>query len=112
MMKPSGLTGYGKPAADFLRRKSRWLIAPFPEHVARRKEVSSEITRQQKLAGVVLGTDSRPLSSHKAEVARATGIPRSTITNVLSGRRQISKENVIRLAAYFHVDPGVFLPEG
>ena len=48
----------------------------------------------------------------KAEVARATEIPRSTITNVLSGRRQISKENVIRLAAYFHVDPGVFLPEG
>jgi len=48
----------------------------------------------------------------KAEVARATGIPRSTITNVLSGRRQISKENVIRLATYFHVDPSVFLPEG
>ncbi len=48
----------------------------------------------------------------RAEVARATGIPRSTITNVLSGRRQISKENVIRLATYFHVDPGVFLPKG
>lgn len=47
----------------------------------------------------------------KAEVARATGIPRSTITNVLSGRRQISKENVTKLAAYFHVDPSVFLPE-
>jgi HTH-type transcriptional regulator/antitoxin HigA len=48
----------------------------------------------------------------KAEVARATGIPRSTITNVISGRRQISKENVMRLATYFHVDPSVFLPEG
>ena len=48
----------------------------------------------------------------RADVARATGIPRSTITNVLSGRRQISKENVTRLANYFHVDPGVFLPEG
>ena len=48
----------------------------------------------------------------RAEVARATGIPRSTITNVLSGRRQISKENVTRLATYFHVDPRVFLPEG
>lgn len=47
----------------------------------------------------------------KAGVARATGIPRSTITNVLSGRRQISKENVTKLAAYFHVDPSVFLPE-
>ena len=48
----------------------------------------------------------------RAEVARAIGIPRSTITNVLSGRRQISKENVTRLAAYFRVDPSVFLPEG
>ena len=48
----------------------------------------------------------------RAEVARATGIPRSTITNVLNGRRQISKENVTRLANYFHVDPSVFLPEG
>jgi HTH-type transcriptional regulator / antitoxin HigA len=47
----------------------------------------------------------------RAEVGRATGIPRSTITNVLSGRRQISKENVTRLATYFHVDPSVFLPE-
>jgi HTH-type transcriptional regulator/antitoxin HigA len=48
----------------------------------------------------------------RAEVARATGIPRSTITNVLTGRRQISKENVARLANYFHVDPSVFLPKG
>jgi HTH-type transcriptional regulator/antitoxin HigA len=47
----------------------------------------------------------------KAEVAQATGIPRSTITNVLSGRRQISKDNISRLARYFCVDPGVFLPE-
>ena len=47
----------------------------------------------------------------KAEVARATGIPRSTITNVLCGRRQISKDNVSKLAGYFCVDPAVFLPE-
>lgn len=48
----------------------------------------------------------------RAEVARATGIPRSTVSNVISGRRQISKENVRRLARYFHVDPSVFLPAG
>ncbi len=51
--------------------------------------------------------DAKPVT--KAAVARATGIPRSTITNVVSGRRQISKENVIKLATYFHVDPSVFL---
>jgi len=48
----------------------------------------------------------------RAAVSRATGIPRSTITNVLAVRRQISKENITRLASYFHVDPTVFLPEG
>ena len=48
----------------------------------------------------------------RAEVVRATGIPRSTITNVFSGRRQISKEKMTRLTIYFHVDSSVFLPEG
>ena len=47
----------------------------------------------------------------KADVARAAGIPRSAITNVLAGRRQISKDNVSKLARYFCVDPTVFLPE-
>ena len=48
----------------------------------------------------------------RAKVSRATGIPASTITNVLSGRRQISRGNVTKLATYFRVDPSVFLPEG
>jgi HTH-type transcriptional regulator/antitoxin HigA len=47
----------------------------------------------------------------KAEVARTTGIPRSTITNVLSGRRQITKDNASKLAGYFSVAPAVFFPE-
>ncbi len=48
----------------------------------------------------------------RAEVARATKIPPSTITNVLSGRRQISKENMTKFATYFRVAPSVFLPTG
>lgn len=36
----------------------------------------------------------------------------STITNVLSGRRQISKENITKLATYFRVAPSVFLSTG
>ena len=45
----------------------------------------------------------------QAEVARATGIPRSTISAVLSGRRQISKANVVKLADYFNVPSALFL---
>jgi len=41
------------------------------------------------------------------EFARETEIPRSTITNVLSGRHQFSNDNVTRLAKFFYVDPSL-----
>ena len=50
--------------------------------------------------------ESRRLS--RAELARATGIPRSTITNILTGRRELSKANIRVLARYFGVSPLAF----
>ncbi len=47
----------------------------------------------------------------RAEVARATSIPRSTITNILNGTRGISKANALRLADFFHVARTAFLGE-
>ena len=44
-----------------------------------------------------------------AEVAAATGIPRSTITNVIAGRRKLSTANVALLARYFDVPAGDFI---
>jgi HTH-type transcriptional regulator/antitoxin HigA len=44
-----------------------------------------------------------------AEVARATGIPRQTITNIVNGDRGISKANAVKLAKYFQATPGLFL---
>ncbi len=49
-------------------------------------------------------------NASQADLARATGIPRSTISAILAGRRQISKTNVNTLAAYFGVSPIVFMP--
>lgn len=46
-----------------------------------------------------------------AAVARATGIARSLITDVLAGRRKISMANVAKLADYFNVSPAVFIAE-
>ena len=46
----------------------------------------------------------------KAETARATGIPRATITSAIAGNRGISKANAVALASFFHVSPAVFLP--
>jgi HTH-type transcriptional regulator / antitoxin HigA len=45
----------------------------------------------------------------QAELARQTGVPRSTISEVLKGKRSISVENAYRLAKYFHVEPTLFL---
>jgi HTH-type transcriptional regulator/antitoxin HigA len=53
--------------------------------------------------------ESRGIS--RAELARATGIPRSTVTNVLRGKRELSKANVRELARHFGVSPMAFLAE-
>ena len=45
----------------------------------------------------------------QAEVARKTSIPRSTISAILAGRREISKTNMTKLAHFFYVSPAVFL---
>ena len=45
----------------------------------------------------------------QADFARAIGIPRSTISEVLKGKRSISVENAYRLAEYFHAEPSLFL---
>ena len=45
----------------------------------------------------------------QAEFARSIGIPRSTISEVLNGKRSVSVENAFRLAEYFHVEPTLFL---
>ncbi len=44
-----------------------------------------------------------------AEVARQSSIPRSTISNVLAGRRALSTANIASLAVYFNVSPAVFI---
>jgi len=45
----------------------------------------------------------------QSDVAKASGIPRSTISDILAGRRQISRANIAKLAAYFAVSPAVFI---
>jgi HTH-type transcriptional regulator / antitoxin HigA len=47
----------------------------------------------------------------QAEIARATGITESRISEVLSGKRQLTRGQIEKLAAYFHLSPAVFLAE-
>src|SRR5439155_22026723 len=46
---------------------------------------------------------------NQTEVAQATGIANSTISAVLKGTRQLTREHIGQLAIFFHVDPGVFI---
>lgn len=45
----------------------------------------------------------------QADVARATGIPRSTINDILADRRAVSVENAFRLGKMFAVEATCFL---
>jgi HTH-type transcriptional regulator/antitoxin HigA len=40
----------------------------------------------------------------QAELHRATGIPKSTISEVLAGKKPFSRQMIRKLAAYFQVD--------
>jgi HTH-type transcriptional regulator / antitoxin HigA len=42
------------------------------------------------------------------DVAGATGIIYSTISSVLAGRRELTRDQIGELADYFHIDPGSF----
>ena len=48
----------------------------------------------------------------QAEVARATGIREARISEVLCGKRKLTRTQITKLAAYFRVSPAVFLPAG
>jgi HTH-type transcriptional regulator / antitoxin HigA len=45
----------------------------------------------------------------QAQTANMAGIAESTISAVLSGKRQLTRNQIEKLAAYFHVSPGLFL---
>lgn len=47
----------------------------------------------------------------QSQLARETGIPQSTISNVLRGARRLTRDQVETFAKYFHVGPGAFLPK-
>lgn len=44
-----------------------------------------------------------------AQVAKDTGIPQATLSNVLAGRRGISKANAVKLGKYFNLPASAFL---
>jgi len=54
-------------------------------------------------------TESNKLSQNK--LAKKVGIPQSTISELLSGTKQMNVSHMIRLSAVFGVEPAVFMPK-
>ena len=46
----------------------------------------------------------------QAEVARATGIPITSLSEMVRGKRGIGPEHATAIATYFNLNPAVFLP--
>ena len=99
---------------EHLMRKSRRtraeddmieLLATLIEQYEQRKGHNDPVlSPREKLAGLI-----EARGSTAAEVARDTDIPPSTISEVLSGKRTISKSNAVRLAKYFDCALEVFI---
>lgn len=47
----------------------------------------------------------------QSDIAKAIGAPRSRISEYLSGKRDLSKAQIVRLADRFKVSPALFLPK-
>jgi HTH-type transcriptional regulator / antitoxin HigA len=45
----------------------------------------------------------------QATVAAEAGLPESTLSEVLLGRRRLNTRHIGILARYFHIDPGIFV---
>jgi HTH-type transcriptional regulator/antitoxin HigA len=47
----------------------------------------------------------------QTEAARGSGIAVSTISEILAGKRRLTRAQIEKLATYFHISPAVFLLE-
>lgn len=48
--------------------------------------------------------------ARQADICRGTGIAKSTIAQILAGKRRISQSHLPKLAEFFGVSPAAFLP--
>jgi len=89
----------GTPERDYLDVLSNLVEAYEEEHYPIAKVSDARLLRHLLEARAISQT----------EVAKATGIATSTLSAVLQGVRQLTREHIGLLAKYFHVVPGVFL---
>jgi HTH-type transcriptional regulator / antitoxin HigA len=80
------------------------LLVEIVERYEERKHPTPDLSPNELLAHLI---EVRDIT--KAELARSTGICRSSITDIVAGRRQISKASAVKLSDYFGVNPSLFI---
>lgn len=76
------------------------------QYEIRQGHTTPELSPRDRLAGLI---EARQLT--QTELSRASQVPRSTINEILAGRRSISKANALRLADYFGIRAEEFIAE-
>lgn len=83
------------------------LLATLAEqYEIRQGYATPEVSPRDRLAGLI---EARGLT--QTELSRASQVPRTTINEILAGRRSVSKANALRLANYFGVRAEEFITE-
>ena len=80
------------------------VLATLIEKYESREYPTPEVAPAEMLAKLLRTKGVKP-----ADVAKKTGIPTATLSNVLANRRGISKQNAFKLGEYFGFSPIVFL---
>ena len=76
------------------------------QYEIRQGHTTPELSPRDRLAALI---EARQLT--QTELSRASQVPRTTINEILAGRRSISKANALRLANYFGVRAEEFIAE-
>jgi HTH-type transcriptional regulator/antitoxin HigA len=92
------------PQPNAARSQLIELFATLIEKYESRQYPTPEIPPAEMLSKLLKTRGVKP-----AEVAKKTGIPTATLSNVLAQRRGISKQNAFKLGEYFGLSPIVFL---
>lgn len=83
------------------------LLSTLAEQYETRKGYAVPVlSPRDRLAGLM---EARQIT--QAELSRSSEVPRTTINEILAGRRGISKANALRLAGFFGVPTDEFLAE-
>ena len=93
-----------KPELNRAESQMLELLSMLIEQYESREHPTPKVSAAELLAHLL---ESRAIT--KAKLAAATNIPRSTVTEILAGRRQISLGNIRKFADYFELPAGLFV---